>query len=60
MTSATIWGMYCQREEQPFVPDEVAQLEAVQWPEDFESHIYEKTETLKSELDALLRKYRAR
>ncbi len=42
------------------MPDEVAQLEAVQWPEDFESHIYEKTETLKSELDALLRKYRAR
>ena len=59
MTSATIWSMYCQRKDQPFVPDSVAELEAVQWPAEFESHIFEKTETLKSQLDTLLRKYRA-
>ena len=59
MTSVTIWGMYCQREEKPFVPDDVAKLKSVQWPAEFETHIYEKTEHLKSQLDALLKKYRA-
>jgi hypothetical protein len=60
MTSATIWGMYCTRSDAPYMPDHVAALMEVRWPQEFEAYIYDKTEELKQELDALRIKYRAR
>lgn len=60
MTSATIWGMYCTRADSPYLPDRVASLEEVKWPEEFEQHIFEKTEALKKTLDVLLVKHRAK
>ncbi|MGK7910511.1 MAG: hypothetical protein AB4050_03365 [Synechococcus sp.] len=60
MTSATIWGMYCTRENDPYIPDHVASLEQVRWPKEFEEHIYDKTEELKRNLDELLIKHRAK
>lgn len=60
MTSATIWGMYCTHPERPYLPEHVAKLEQVQWPQEFEHHIYQKTEELKKTLDLLLIKYRAK
>jgi hypothetical protein len=59
MTSATIWGMYCTRSDAPYMPEHVANLEAVNWPQEFEVYIYQKTEELKRELDTLRIKYRA-
>ncbi|MEO1593123.1 MAG: hypothetical protein AAFU71_17795 [Cyanobacteria bacterium J06632_22] len=58
MTSATVWGMFCARPEHPYMPDAVASLEAVKWPQAFEDHIYGKTEELKRTLDDLLIRYR--
>ncbi len=60
MTSVTIWGMYCTRSDEPWIPPHVAELEDVRWPKEFEEHIYSKTEELKRKLDGLLRKYQAR
>lgn len=60
MTSTTIWGLYCQRSEQPYLPENIARLEQVQWPEEFEKYIFQKTEKLKKELDNLLIKHRAK
>jgi hypothetical protein len=60
MTSATIWGMYCKRVDQPYLPEHVANIEEVKWPVEFENHIFRKTEELKRTLDALLIKYRAK
>lgn len=60
MTSATIWGMYCTRPDYPYLPEHVAHLEQVKWPQEFENHIFEKTEELKKTLDVLLVKYRAK
>ncbi|MEO1095188.1 MAG: hypothetical protein AAFX01_09850 [Cyanobacteria bacterium J06638_28] len=60
MTSATIWGMYCTRPEHPYIPEHVAAIEQVKWPQEFEKHIFEKTEELKKTLDALLVKHRAK
>ncbi|MEM8641428.1 MAG: hypothetical protein AAGG51_21810 [Cyanobacteria bacterium P01_G01_bin.54] len=62
MTSTTLWGLYCQRPDQPWIPEAVKTKLAPQiaWPENFEKYIYEKTETLKQELDSLLIKYRAK
>lgn len=57
MTSVTIWGMYCTRPNEPWLPPHVQQIEAVQWPKDFEHHIYTKTEELKQRLDTLLRQH---
>jgi len=59
MTSATIWSMYCTRTDAPYVPRHVAALEQVKWPKEFEQHIFQKTESLKKDLDTLLVKYRA-
>lgn len=42
------------------MPDHVAALTEVKWPQEFEAYIYDKTEELKQELDALRIKYRAR
>jgi hypothetical protein len=60
MTSATIWGMYCSRQDHPFIPEHVANIDQVKWPKEFESHIFLKTEELKKNLDILLLKYRAK
>ncbi len=60
MTSATIWGMYCTRQDHPYIPEHIASIEQIQWPKEFESHIYTKTEELKKTLDILLVKYRAK
>jgi hypothetical protein len=60
MTSATIWGMYCTRPDQPYVPENVASMEQVKWPQEFENHIFSKTEELKETFDMLLVKYRAK
>jgi hypothetical protein len=60
MTSATIWGLYCTKPDQPYLPEHVAKLEQVQWPQEFEQHIFSKTEALKKNLDTLLIKYRAK
>jgi len=60
MTLATIWGMYCNRPDQPYLPDHVADLTQVKWPIEFEKHIFVKTEELKKTLDLLLIKYRAK
>ncbi|HIK17364.1 MAG TPA: hypothetical protein IGS53_19015 [Leptolyngbyaceae cyanobacterium M33_DOE_097] len=60
MTSATIWGMYCTRKDDPNLPDHVANIQDLKWPQKFESHIYSKTEELKQTLDDLLIKYRAK
>ncbi|MEB3293005.1 MAG: hypothetical protein VKJ24_07580 [Synechococcales bacterium] len=59
MTSATIWGMYCTKPDHPYIPEHVAQLPPVKWPEAFEGHIFAKTEELKQTLDKLLIKHRA-
>jgi hypothetical protein len=58
MTSATIWGMYCTRKDEPWIPENVAEIESVKWPTEFEAHIYQKTEELKRRLDELLAKHR--
>jgi len=60
MTSATIWGMYCTRSEQPYLPEHVANIEQIKWPVEFENHIFTKTEELKKTLDTLLLKHRAK
>ncbi|MGG6295998.1 hypothetical protein ACQ4M4_16540 [Leptolyngbya sp. AN02str] len=60
MTSTTIWGMYCTRPDQPYLPNHVKALPETEWPVDFENHIYQKTEELKKTLDDLLIKYRAK
>jgi len=60
MTSATIWGMYCTRKDDPNLPDHVANIDFIKWPQKFESHIYSKTEELKQTLDNLLIQYRAK
>jgi hypothetical protein len=60
MTSATIWGMYCKRADQPYLPEHVANIDQVKWPVEFENHIFTKTEELKRTLEALLIKYRAK
>ncbi|MEI6426949.1 MAG: hypothetical protein WCO45_00980 [Pseudanabaena sp. ELA607] len=59
MTSATIWGMYCRRPDQPYLPEHLKSLEQVKWPQEFERHIFIKTEELKRTLDTLLQKHRA-
>jgi len=59
MTSATIWRMYCTRPEAPWLPQEVAGIPEVKWPQEFVDHICSKTEDLKERLDTLLQKYRA-
>ena len=41
------------------MPEHVANLEAVNWPQEFEDYVYRKTEELKRELDTLRIKYRA-
>ncbi|MEM6502773.1 MAG: hypothetical protein AAF685_13155 [Cyanobacteria bacterium P01_C01_bin.89] len=60
MTSVTVWGMYCTRPDSPYIPDEIAQLEQVRWPKEFEDYVYETTENLKAELNRLRRKYRVK
>ncbi|MEO0755301.1 MAG: hypothetical protein AAFY78_00330 [Cyanobacteria bacterium J06648_16] len=60
MTSATVWGMFCTRPDHPYIPDSVAEVEQVKWPQAFEDHIYTKTEELKHKLDDLLVRYRVK
>jgi hypothetical protein len=60
MTSATIWGMYCSRIDQPYIPEHLNHLEQIKWPAEFENHIFTKTEHLKRNLDNLLVKYRSK
>ena len=60
MTSATIWGMYCTRSEQHYLPEHLSQLDQVKWSVEFENHIFAKTEELKRKVDTLLVKYRAK
>lgn len=60
MTSASLWGMYCTQSERPYLPEHVAQIEQIKWPQEFEEHIVTKTEELKRNLDRLLVQYRAR
>ncbi len=60
MTSSTIWGMYCTRPGHPYLPDSIKQIEQVQWPQEFENHIFAKTEELKRSLDTLLVQYRSK
>lgn len=57
-TSAKIWNMYCIRQDAPFLPDHVANLQEVEWPERFERYICGKTVELKSRLNELYQKYR--
>lgn len=60
MTSATIWGLYCTRRDHPYLPEHLQDFDTLKWPEEFENHIFTKTEELKRALDALLIQYRAR
>ncbi len=57
ITSAKIWNMYCIRKDSPYIPEEVAALPEVKWPERFETHIHDKTIELKSSLNGLYDKY---
>ena len=59
ITSATIWNIYCSREHEPWLPEHVKRIEEIQWPNEFQVHIFAKTEQLKTRLDALLSKYKA-
>jgi hypothetical protein len=59
MTSTAIWGVYCTREHEPWIPDRLRELKELQWPNEFQEHIFAKTEQLKSRLDALMAKYKA-
>jgi hypothetical protein len=52
--------MYCSRADQPYLPEHIAGMQQVKWPQEFESHIFTKTEELKKTLDLLLVKYRAK
>lgn len=57
ITSSKIWNMYCIRKDAPYIPEEVANLPEVKWPESFETHIHDKTIELKSKLNNLYDKY---
>ena len=59
ITSAAIWSMYCSREHEPWLPKHVECIEEIKWPDEFQKHIFAKTEELKARLDALLKKYKA-
>jgi len=56
-TSAKIWNMYCIRQDAPYLPDHVASLPEVKWPDRFEGYIHDKTFELKSRLNELYQKY---
>lgn len=57
-TSSKIWNMYCIRENEPYLPEHVANLPEVKWPKHFEEHIHEKTIELKRRLNELYDKYK--
>ena len=57
-TSSKIWNIYCIRENEPYLPEHVANLPEVKWPERFEDHIHNKTIELKSRLNELYDKYK--
>ncbi len=57
MTSAMIWNWYCAAAPDAEFPEHVAQLDLVQWPKQFELHIYTTTEILKHRLDKLYNQY---
>ena len=57
-TSAKIWNMYCIREDAPYLPENIAKIEQIKWPDDFEKHIQDKTIELKSKLNGLYFKYK--
>lgn len=59
-TSATIWNMYCTRPDTPYLPDHVASLPEVQWPDQFEVYVRTKTIELKRRLNELYQKYHIR
>lgn len=56
-TSSKIWSMYCIREDEPFLPSHIADLQQVKWPERFEEHIHNKTIELKKELNEMYKKH---
>lgn len=57
-TSTYIWGAYCSRENEPYVPEHVAGLSQTAWPEAFQNHIYAKTHELKARLNQLYTRHK--
>jgi hypothetical protein len=53
MTCTTIWNFYTSRPGQREVPPEVASLEQMRWPTEFQQYIFETTERLKARLNRL-------
>ena len=58
MTSSTIWGMYCTRRDEPWLPEHIKEISEIKWPTEFEKHFYQKTKELKTKLADLLNKHR--
>jgi hypothetical protein len=56
-TSVTLWNIYTAREDQPWVPDEVAALPLMKYPDEFDEHICKTTEQLKQRLNELYERY---
>jgi hypothetical protein len=56
-TSVTLWDLYTARPDQPWFPEHIKQLPLAQWPEEFQSHVYAKTEELKAIVAGLYKKY---
>ena len=56
-TSVTLWNIYTAREHEPWVPDEVAALPQLKYPDEFDSYISATTEQLKQRLDELYKRY---
>lgn len=58
ITSSQIWNLYCIRENEPYLPEHVANLPEAAWPQRFEIHINKKTIDLKKRLSELYEKYK--
>jgi hypothetical protein len=52
-TSVAIWNIYTARDVEHYVPDRVAALPEVKYPEEFDKYIAETTERLKRRLNEL-------
>ncbi len=58
MTSTAIWGVYCTREHEPWIPERLNGLNEIKWPNEFRDYIFRKTDELKARLDTLMSKYK--
>ena len=57
VTDAVVFGLYAVPTEDGEVPEGLAKHPRVQYPLDFNEHVIETTEKLKSQLDAMHKKY---